>query len=844
MMKISGVVKRHRTLFAQILFTVLAFVVMAVLSYTFMSVIARGSLVRHANSVLDSTEDRITDTLTEFETTLDVFTEDARQRVLRGDSAEMIRTYIEEISRYSFIDGKQMCGIQEFFGYFETLPGGPVFVHSSSWKPPEGYQPERQTWYRKAIEADGGMTETIPVVTGTGETPYTYAKCIFDENGGRLGVVCLTVKIDLMGQNIVDTALYQGGYGMLINQDGQVLFHPNEAFKGIDIHNHDIPIYVFAEEIVNGGNIVEQPMISYKEEPSVVFFRSLKNGWRLGLVTPEEQYYQGLSSIGAFLWALAAILAAVLIGILIRLDAAKVKSSEESRQKSMFLANMSHEIRTPINAIVGMTAIGRVAGTTERKDYCFAKIDDASRHLLGVINDILDISKIEAKRIELSPDDFNFEKMLQQVVNVVNYRAEEKNQKLTVYIDKRIPNILYADDKRLAQTITNLLSNAVKFTPDNGEISLKTRLLSEKDGVYSIQIQVSDNGIGISKEQQAKLFQSFSQAESTTSRKYGGTGLGLSIAKSIVELMGGKITVESELGKGATFTFAVSAKRGDDTKYGFADYGINWGNIRILTVDDDRDILEYFHEIVNGLGAKCEVAADAGEALHMVDENGAYNIYFVDLKMPGVDGIALTKEIRAREEENGNSIVIMISSADLSAVEDEARKAGVDRFLLKPLFPSAIVDVINECIGIANEKEKEQKPDITNIFAGRQVLFAEDMAINREIVITLLEPTGVRIDCAENGMEAVQMIIREPDKYDLVFMDVQMPEVDGYEATRQIRSLDIPRAKDIPIVAMTANVFKEDVERCLAAGMNGHLGKPLDMDDLIRVMMQYLGGKA
>jgi signal transduction histidine kinase/DNA-binding response OmpR family regulator len=812
---------------------------MAVLSFIFMNNTVRGDLVRNANSVLDFTEDRIADARLESEAELESFADEARNMVLRGDSAETLGEYIGVLS--AFFEDSETSGIQEFFGYFEALPGGAVLVRGSHKDLPAGYRPEDQDWYQQAVGAGGGVTETVPSINGAGETVYTYAKCVYDESGRRLGVVGISAELDVLGRNIVDTALNQGGYGMLINQDGLVLFHPNKDFVGMDFRDPAIPVNVFADALSDGKHITEQSMVSYKGEKSVTFIRTLDNGWRLGLVTPENRYYQGMSDIAAILFILAAILAAILIVILLRLEAAKVKSDEKNRQKSMFLANMSHELRTPINAIVGMTAIGRATGAAERREYCFAKIEDASRHLLNVINDILDVSKIEANKIELSPTDFNFEKMLQQVVNTIAFRVDEKNQKLTVHIDKRIPQTLYADDKRFAQIISNLLSNAVKFTPDKGAIRLTARLLGESKGVYSVQVEVADSGIGLSEEQQAKLFHAFQQAESSTTRKYGGTGLGLSISKSIVEMMGGRIWVTSELGKGSVFTFNVDVKRGDDTKHPLAYQRINWGNIRILTVDDEPDVRESFHEIVHGFGANCDIAADAGEALRLVDEKGSYNVYFIDLRMPGVDGIALTKEIRAREENRRNSIIIMISSADLHAVEDEAKKAGVDKFLLKPIFPSAISDVISECIGIVNKEEKARSLDINGIFEGRRILFAEDIEINREIVSTLLAPTLIHIDCAENGMDAVKMFIKEPQAYDLIFMDVQMPEMDGYEATRQIRALDLPNAKEVPIIAMTANVFKEDVEKCLAAGMNAHLGKPLETDDMFDTLFQYLG---
>jgi CheY-like chemotaxis protein len=327
-------------------------------------------------------------------------------------------------------------------------------------------------------------------------------------------------------------------------------------------------------------------------------------------------------------------------------------------------------------------------------------------HLLGLINDILDMSKIEANKLELSPVSFDFEKTLQKAVNVVNFRVDEKRQNFAVYIDKNIPRTLIGDDQRLTQVITNLLGNAVKFTPESGSIRLGARLLGEEEGVCTLQIEVADTGIGISEEQRSRLFVSFEQAEKNTTRKFGGTGLGLAISKRIVEMMGGGIWVESELGKGSTFAFTVRMER---------------------SADECRD------------------------------------------------------------------------------------------------FPA-----------------EEARPEEAGVFRGCRLLLAEDMEINREIVLSLLDTTALEIDCAENGAEAVKLYSDAPDRYNVIFMDVLMPEMDGYEATRRIRALDAPEAKKVPIVAMTANVFREDVEKCFEAGMNDHLGKPLDFDEVLSKLRKYL----
>jgi signal transduction histidine kinase/CheY-like chemotaxis protein len=509
-----------------------------------------------------------------------------------------------------------------------------------------------------------------------------------------------------------------------------------------------------------------------------------------------------------------------------------------SHAKSDFLANMSHEMRTPMNAIIGMTTIAETAEDLDRIKYAIGKIKDASKHLLGVINDILDMSKIEAGKFELSPAEFDFEKLLKRVVNVINFRVDEKSQQLSVYIDRTIPVNLIGDDQRLAQVMTNLLSNAVKFTPENGSINLHTYLLGEEDGVCRIKITVKDTGIGITPEQQANLFQSFQQAESKTTRKFGGTGLGLAISKRIVEMMDGEIWVESEFGKGSTFAFTVSIRHGDETVQ--KDRGIDWKNIRILAVDDERYILQDFKGIVEKFGASCDIAENGQDALKLLADGRDYNLFFVDWKMPGMGGIELTEEIRKRVKKQGDSFVIMISAAESSSIAGKAKDAGVDKLMMKPLFPSTISELVSEYFGLEELVIEDEQENIDDIFAGRRILIAEDVEINREIVLALLEPTLIEIDFAVNGVEAHQKFSDTLDRYDMIFMDIQMPEMDGYEATRRIRAFDVPKAQTIPIVAMTANVFKEDIEKCLEAGMNDHVGKPVNIAEVLEALKKYL----
>ena len=521
------------------------------------------------------------------------------------------------------------------------------------------------------------------------------------------------------------------------------------------------------------------------------------------------------------------------------IEIARQKAEQASVAKSNFLSNMSHEMRTPMNAIIGMTSIAAATPDIEKKDYALKKIQDASAHLLGVINDILDMSKIEANKFDLSVAEFVFEKMLQRVIDVVNFRIDEKRHKLTVYVDPAIPPVLIGDDQRLAQVITNLLTNAVKFTPDEGSIHLMAGLKSEVNGICTLLISISDTGIGISEEQKNRLFNAFVQAETSTTRKYGGTGLGLVISRSIVNMMDGQLWIDSAPDEGSKFSFTVCLARGKNGNKRMLSPDLNLDNTRTLAVDDDPDVLTFFKEAARQIGVACDTAISGPEALALIKEKGSYNIYFLDWNMPEMDGIELARRIN--ESGADNSVIIMISATDWSVIQESARKAGVTGYLPKPLFMTAIADCINECLGKPEQSEKNAGADTVISLEGRHILLAEDVDINREIVMALLEPTNLEIDCAVNGAEAVEMFVADPAKYEMIFMDVQMPEMDGYTATRNIRASGLPRAEEIPIVAMTANVFKEDIENCLNAGMNGHIGKPFSFDEVIAVLIEYLG---
>jgi len=520
------------------------------------------------------------------------------------------------------------------------------------------------------------------------------------------------------------------------------------------------------------------------------------------------------------------------------MEIARQKAEQASIAKSNFLSNMSHEIRTPLNAIIGMTSIGTASTDIEKKNYSLGKIQDASKHLLGIINDILDVSKIEANKYSLSPSAFSLDEMLQRVVDVINYRIEQKKQKLTVHIDPNMPGVLIGDDQRLAQVITNLLSNSVKFTSEGGGIHLELMIEDESEGECTLLVVVSDTGIGISKEQQERLFTSFEQAEASTSRRFGGTGLGLVICKSIVEMMGGKIWVDSHLGEGAVFSFTVCLEYDREGKKKTLAHGEE-DIIRLLIVDEEVGTRVFFEEISANLGIICDLARSGEEALTMVAGSEKYSLFFVAWELADISGIEFTRLLNKRNEDS--KVVLMIPAADWSVNQEEAVNAGVTFHMPKPLFATAVADCIDDILYSAGQKDDTEKEESN--FEGKTVLLVEDVEINREIVTALLEPTKIKIECAENGREAVDAFILNPTKYDMIFMDIQMPEMDGFTATMLIRESGVERAAEIPIVAMTANAFQEDIDKCLDSGMNGHLGKPLAFDMVIAALEKYLHGK-
>lgn len=521
-------------------------------------------------------------------------------------------------------------------------------------------------------------------------------------------------------------------------------------------------------------------------------------------------------------------------------EQAQRAAEQANRAKSEFLANMSHDIRTPMNAIVGLTVIA--TSDIDNKQHvqeCLKKITLSGKHLLGIINDVLDMSKIESGKMTLNYDLVSLRELLDSLVNIVQPQVTAKKQKFDVFIhDISVENVC-SDGVRLNQVLLNLLSNAVKFTPEGGSIHVALYEEESPKGEDYIRthFKVKDTGIGMSEEFRRHVFESFEREDSTRVHGTEGTGLGMAITKYIVDAMEGTIEVESSQGQGTEFHVTLDLQKEEMTE---ADMILpNWN---VLVVDDDRQLCESTMKSLKAIGIDADWTLDGESAIRMVDEhhrqNDDYRIILLDWKLPGIDGMTTAAELRRHL---GDDIpILLISAYDWSEIEEDARAAGISGFISKPLFKSTLFYGLRPFMGDLEKLPKEPdraKPDLS----GRRILLAEDLELNWEIARELLSSVGLEPDWAENGQICVDMFRNsEAGYYDAILMDVRMPVMGGYEAAKTIRGLDRPDAATIPIIAMTADAFAEDIQRSLEAGMNAHTAKPINLKEVVGLLEKFM----
>ena len=521
------------------------------------------------------------------------------------------------------------------------------------------------------------------------------------------------------------------------------------------------------------------------------------------------------------------------------LEKARQAALEANKAKSEFLANMSHDIRTPMNAIVGMTAIA-TAHIDDRKQVqnCLRKITLSSKHLLGLINDVLDMSKIESGKLTLTTEQISLKEVVEGIVNIMQPQVKTKKQTFDIHIENILTENVWCDGVRLNQVLLNLLSNATKYTPERGSIQLS--LFEEKspkgENHVRIHIRVKDNGIGMSPDFLKKIYESYSRADGVRVSKTQGTGLGMAITKYIVDAMEGTIDIQSEPDKGTEFFLTF-----DFEKAVAVEMNMVLPSWNMLVVDDDELLCKTAMDTLKAIGIKAEWTLSGEKAIELVNQHHRtrddYQIILLDWKLPGMNGIQVAKEIRRNL---GDDVpILLISAYDWSEFEAEAREAGISGFISKPLFKSTLYHALRQYMDIETKHDQalNQKIDLS----GRRILLAEDNELNWEVASELLSDLGVELDWAEDGQICLNKFQKSPEGYyDAVLMDIRMPHMTGYEAAKAIRELNRPDALSIPIIAMSADAFSDDIKHCLECGMNAHIAKPIDVIELTRLLKRYL----
>ena len=514
---------------------------------------------------------------------------------------------------------------------------------------------------------------------------------------------------------------------------------------------------------------------------------------------------------------------------------------EASKAKTAFLSNMSHEIRTPMNAIIGLDSIALNDPdiSAQTREY-LEKIGISANHLLALINDILDMSRIESGKMSLKNEEFSFSALLEQINTMFSTQSAEKGLRYNCRMKGTLDDCYIGDSMKLKQVLINILSNAIKFTPEGGDIDRTVERTAQFDGKSALRFTVSDTGIGMSEDYLPHIFDSFSQEDSSATNRYGSSGLGLAITKNIVEMMNGNIEVRSKKGEGTTFTVTVTLM--DSGRKGMEQCGheIAPGEMSVLVVDDDPVACEHARLVLEKAGIACDVVYSGAEALEAVKlrhaRSNPYNLILVDLKMPDMDGVETAREIRKIIGQE--SAIIIITAYRWDDVMEDAIDAGVDGFVAKPLFANAIIEEFSSAL---HRKNAAAEPKPGTDLKGRRILLAEDVDINADIIMMVLAMREMTCERVSNGREAVDRFREsKPGFYDAILMDIRMPEMDGLEATGVIRSLDREDAKSVPIIALTANAFDEDVQRSLQAGMNAHLSKPIDNDALFAILEELI----
>ena len=682
---------KERQRFYKVLLVFLSFLIMILVTIFFMTWTLQNKLSKNLEETISDMQSIISHTLLGPEMMLGFITDNIQEMYQRGESIESIKAYMTECSMSEFKKDIRLFNYYTVYGYFDFIE---EFFDGGGWEPPDDYFIKERLWYRMTIGSDGKIIITEPFIDMITLTPIiAYARRLFDSSGQSFGVVCLDVPTEYIKQVVLDNHITEGGYGFLLNNDQKVIIHPNEKFLNRYLYEAN-PFFTEAAALLRQGyEYSSYNFINFQGEDSILYCRRAENGWIVGIMIPKNEYYKEMHYMSLFICVLGTLMASMLCAILIRIDREKNRADTENRQKSNFLANMSHEIRTPMNSIIGFSELALDDDISAKTKEYLVKILENADWLLQIINDILDISKIEAGKMALECIPFDMHELLASCRTLILSKAAEKGITLHFYAEPSIGKMPMGDPTRLRQVLVNLLSNAIKFT-DAGSVKLQVALVDKSDETITMHFEVKDSGIGMSPDQIDKIFNPFIQAESGTTRKYGGTGLGLTIAKNIVEMMGGTLLVKSRPGVGSMFYFDLpfSVLPADESDTEERKIVINKETERplfegeILLCEDNEMNQEVISENLARVGLKTVVAENGKVGVEMVKsrmEKGEkqFDLIFMDIHMPVMDGL----EAAAKILELNTGIPIVAMTANIMSNDIEMyRKSGMSDCVGKP----------------------------------------------------------------------------------------------------------------------------------------------------------------
>lgn len=771
--------------------------------------------------------------------------------VVSTDHTDIEKLHEELIYRAQVrgFDHLSLCSSE---GELETLLGAPIHAINL----PPFLEALRRGEQRVAVGIDDIGNEVILFGITANYLMKSGEQCIGLVASIPLEYISGILSLEEDGPLMYCRIIRQDGSFVISNLNTNMPDYYNSVWEMCGSHTDESSIVTYLEGLRNALKEHKNysSLLDVRGEIRQIYGRPLPySEWYLIMIMPFgllDQVINGLSGqrTAATLLACASILVTLVL-IFLRyfsltrlqfqeLEKAQQTAIEATKAKSKFLSNMSHDIRTPMNAIVGMTAIATAHIDDQNQvQNCLRKIALSSKHLLGLINDVLDMSKIESGKMTLSMDQVSLKEVVEGIVSIVQPQVKAKRQKFDVHIENIVTENVCCDSVRLNQVLLNLLSNATKYTPEEGSIQLSVFEEDSPKGENYVRthVKVKDNGIGMSPEFLKQIYESYSRADGTRVHKTEGAGLGMAITKYIIDAMGGTIEVQSELDKGTEFHIALDLEKATVT-----DLDMVLPPWNVLVVDDDELLCQTAADSLKSIGVKAEWTLSGEKAIQMAMEHhharNDFQIILLDWKLPGMDGFQVAKELRRNL---GDEIpILLISAYDWSEFESEARNAGISGFISKPLFKSTLFYGLRQYMGVneGNDDVSEQDLDLS----GRRILLAEDNELNWEIASELLSDLGVQLEWAEDGQICLDKFLDSPEGYyDAILMDIRMPIMTGYESTQAIRALNRSDASSIPIIAMTADAFSEDIQRCLSCGMNAHIAKPIAVSELARLLKKF-----